>query len=85
MEIVNAGYMTISFTDEDCREARNNFTARRDALVSAGAQILKTDFPTPPTHFASSYVVSFTECCFFVIPITVSHCHVHCRFYQRVC
>lgn len=57
MDIVNAGYMTISFTDEHCLEARNNFTARRDALVTAGAQILKTDFPTLPTHFASSYVV----------------------------
>lgn len=57
MDIVNAGYMAISFTDEHCLEARNNFTARRDALVTAGAQILKTDFPTLPTHFASSYVV----------------------------
>ena len=57
MDIVNAGYMTISFTDEHCLEARNNFTTRQDALVTAGAQILKTDFPTLPTHFASSYVV----------------------------
>ncbi len=49
--------MTISFTDEDCNEARYNFTARRDALVSAGAQIIKTDFPTPATFFPSNYTV----------------------------
>lgn len=57
MEIVEAGYMTISFTDEDCNEARYNFTTRRDALVSAGAQIIKTDFPTPATFFPSNYSV----------------------------
>lgn len=57
MDIVNAGYMAISFVDEHCIEPRNNFTARQDALVTAGAQIIKTDFPTLPTHFASSYVV----------------------------
>lgn len=55
LEIVEAGYMAISFTDEDCNEARYNFTTRRDALVSAGAQIIKTDFPTPPTFFPSNY------------------------------
>lgn len=57
MDIVKEGYMTISFADEHCVEARNNFTARQDALVTAGAQIIKTDFPTLPTHFPSSYVV----------------------------
>ncbi len=57
LEVVEAGYMTISFTDEDCNEARYNFTARRDALVSAGAQIIKTDFPTPATFFPSNYTV----------------------------
>ncbi len=57
LEVVEAGYMTISFTDEDCNEARYNFTARRDALVSAGAQIIKTDFPTPATFFPSNYSV----------------------------
>ena len=55
--LVEHGYMVISFTDEDCNEARYNFTARRDALVTAGSQILKTDFPVTPTLFSSAYQV----------------------------
>ena len=56
-EIVDAGYMTISFVDEDCNEARYNYTLRRESLATAGSQILKTNFPTPPTFFPSNFVV----------------------------
>ena len=43
--MVEQGYMVISFT------------ARRDGLVAAGSQILKTDFPIPATFFPSDYQV----------------------------
>ena len=62
-ELVNAGYMTISFVDEDCNEARYNYTNRRDSLTAAGSQILKTNFPTPPTFFPSNFTVCTKICC----------------------
>ena len=71
-ELVTAGYMTISFVDEDCNEARYNYTNRRDSLTAAGSQILKTNFPTPPTFFPSNFTVCTQLCLFGTVSICCS-------------
>jgi hypothetical protein len=43
--LVQKGYLVRTRTDADTKEARNNDTARRDAMISSGAQILSTDYP----------------------------------------
>jgi len=51
------GYMVRVRSDYDTLEARANDTSRARALSEAGAHFISTDFPSPPTHFNSSYEV----------------------------
>ena len=43
--LVRAGYLVRTRTDADTKQARNNDTTRRDAVLASGAQILSTDYP----------------------------------------
>ena len=43
--LVRKGYLVRTRTDADTKEPRANDTARRDAMISSGAQILSTDYP----------------------------------------
>ena len=43
--LVQKGYLVRTRTDADTKEARINDTARRDAMIASGAQILSTDYP----------------------------------------
>ncbi len=43
--LVRQGYLIRTRTDADTKEARANDTARRDAMLASGAQILSTDYP----------------------------------------
>jgi len=43
--LVRQGYLLRTRTDADTKEARTNDTARRDAMIASGAQILSTDYP----------------------------------------
>jgi hypothetical protein len=43
--LVRQGYLVRTRTDADTREARADDTARRDAMIASGAQILSTDYP----------------------------------------
>ena len=43
--LVQKGYLVRTRTDADTKEARTNDTARRDAMIASGAQILSTDYP----------------------------------------
>jgi hypothetical protein len=49
-EAINAlarqGYLIRTRADSDTKEARTNDTARRDAVLASGAQIISTDYPT---------------------------------------
>jgi hypothetical protein len=59
-EAINAlarqGYLIRTRADSDTREARTNDTARRDAVLASGAQIISTDYPTSEAA-ASGYQV----------------------------
>ncbi|MGI4828655.1 MAG: phosphatidylinositol-specific phospholipase C1-like protein [Janthinobacterium lividum] len=55
--LVQKGYLIRARTDADTKQARTDDTSTRDAMMSAGAQILSTDYPTNepapwPGHFA---------------------------------
>jgi hypothetical protein len=57
--LVRRGYLIRTRTDSDTQEARKNDTARRDALIASGAQILSTDYPAAePARWAGAYSVS---------------------------
>ena len=58
-ELVKKGYLVRTRTDADTKEARTNDTARRDAMIASGAQILSTDYPVnEPAHaWPGNYVV----------------------------
>lgn len=57
--LVQQGYLIRARTDVDTREARTNSTARRDAMLSSGAQILSTDYPaSEPASWPGHYRVS---------------------------
>jgi hypothetical protein len=57
--LVRQGYLIRTRTDDSTREARNNDTARRDAVMASGAQILSTDYPAnEPARWAGHYVVT---------------------------
>jgi Phosphoinositide phospholipase C, Ca2+-dependent len=43
--LVRQGYLVRTRTDADTKEARNNDTSRRDAVLPSGAQMLSTDYP----------------------------------------
>jgi predicted alpha-1,2-mannosidase len=55
--LVRLGYLVRTRTDADTREARTDDTARRNAMLASGAQILSTDYPASeparwPGHFS---------------------------------
>ena len=59
-KLVRAGYLVRTRTDADTREARTNDTARRDAMMASGAQILSTDYPVnEPARWPGHFVVTF--------------------------
>jgi hypothetical protein len=58
-ELVRKGYLVRARTDADTREARTNETARRDAMLASGAQMLSTDYPvSEPARWPGHYVVA---------------------------
>jgi hypothetical protein len=57
--LVRQGYLIRTRTDDSTREARNNDTARRDAVMASGAQMLSTDYPAnEPARWPGHYVVT---------------------------
>ncbi|MDR3750081.1 MAG: phosphatidylinositol-specific phospholipase C1-like protein [Terracidiphilus sp.] len=57
--LVRQGYLIRTRTDDSTREARNNDTARRDAVMASGAQMLSTDYPAnEPASWPGHYVVT---------------------------
>ena len=55
--LARQGYLVRTRTDADTNEARTNDTARRDAALASGAQMVSTDYPAAeparwPGHFA---------------------------------
>jgi hypothetical protein len=58
-DLVRKGYLVRTRTDADTKEARTDSTARRDAMIASGAQILSTDYPmNEPARWPGNYVVS---------------------------
>ncbi|HXP06847.1 MAG TPA: phosphatidylinositol-specific phospholipase C1-like protein [Acidobacteriaceae bacterium] len=43
--LVRQGYLIRARADSDTKQARTNDTARRDAVLASGAQIISTDYP----------------------------------------
>ncbi len=56
--LVRQGYLVRTRTDADTKEARTNQTARRDAALASGAQLLSTDYPAAEPSAWTSYSVS---------------------------
>lgn len=57
--LVQEGYLVRTRTDADTKEARTNDTARRDAMLASGAQLLSTDYPVnEPARWAGHFVVT---------------------------
>ncbi len=56
--LVRLGYLVRTRTDEPTNDARTDNTAKRDAMMASGAQILSTDYPAnEPARWAGHYVV----------------------------
>ena len=59
-KLVREGYLIRTRTDADTKEARTNDTAKRDASMTSGAQILSTDYPVnEPARWEGHFVVKF--------------------------
>ena len=57
--LVRQGYLVRARTDSDTKEARANSTAKRDAMMASGAQLLSTDYPaSEPARWAGHYAVA---------------------------
>jgi hypothetical protein len=57
--LVRKGYLVRTRTDADTKEARTDDTARRDAMMASGAQILSTDYPVnEPARWPGHFVVT---------------------------
>jgi len=57
--LVKKGYLVRTRTDADTKEARTNDTARRDSMMTSGAQILSTDYPlNEPARWPGNFVVT---------------------------
>ncbi len=57
--LVRQGYLIRTRTDADTKEARTNETARRDAMIASGAQILSTDYPaSEPAKWEGHFFVA---------------------------
>ncbi|WP_433964004.1 Ca2+-dependent phosphoinositide-specific phospholipase C [Tunturiibacter gelidiferens] len=57
-ELVRKGYLVRTRTDADTKEARTGETARRDAALASGAQLLSTDYPASEPSQWTQYSVS---------------------------
>jgi hypothetical protein len=58
--LVRKGYLIRARADSDTKEARTNNTARRDAVLASGAQIISTDYPASE-QAASGYKVQLPD------------------------
>jgi Phosphoinositide phospholipase C, Ca2+-dependent len=56
--LVRKGYLVRTRTDADTKEARTGETARRDAVLASGAQLLSTDYPASEPSTWTNYSVS---------------------------
>lgn len=57
-KLVRQGYLVRARTDANTTEARTNSTAKRDAMMASGAQMLSTDYPaSEPARWAGHYSV----------------------------
>jgi hypothetical protein len=56
--LVRNGYLVRTRTDADTKEARTGETARRDAVLASGAQLLSTDYPASELSTWTNYSVS---------------------------
>jgi hypothetical protein len=56
--LVRQGYLVRTRTDVGTEEARTNSTARRDAALASGAQLLSTDYPASEPATWTGYRVS---------------------------
>lgn len=56
--LVRKGYLVRTRTDASTEEGRANSTARRDAALASGAQLLSTDYPASEPAIWTSYSVS---------------------------
>jgi len=59
--LVRQGYLVRTRTDDGTEEARANATARRDAALASGAQILSTDYPASEPAVWTGYRVAFPD------------------------
>jgi hypothetical protein len=57
--LVKQGYLVRTRTDANTEEGRSGSTARRDAALASGAQLLSTDYPRAEPARWSGYSVSF--------------------------
>jgi hypothetical protein len=61
-ELVRKGYLVRTRTDADTKEARINDTARRNAMLASGSQILSTDYPSgEPAKWPGGFIVTLPE------------------------
>ena len=61
-ELVKQGYLVRARADESTKEARQNDTRRRDAMLASGAQIVSTDYPaSEPARWDGHYTVSLPD------------------------
>jgi predicted alpha-1,2-mannosidase len=60
--LVRLGYLIRTRTDADTKEARTNDTARREAMIASGGQILSTDYPSSePARWEGHFAVALPE------------------------
>jgi hypothetical protein len=59
--LVRKGYLLRTRTDADTKEARTGETARRDAALASGAQLLSTDYPASEPSEWTNYSVSLPD------------------------
>ncbi len=60
--LVRQGYLIRTRTDADTKEARTDDTARRDAMIASGAQILSTDYPAAePAKWDGHFFVALPD------------------------
>lgn len=59
--LVKKGYLVRTRADADTKEARTNSTARRDAMIASGAQMISTDYPAnEPAKWDGLYSVKLS-------------------------
>lgn len=59
--LVRKGYLVRTRTDADTKEGRSGSTARRDAALASGAQLLSTDYPASEPAEWTGYFVSLPD------------------------